>query len=496
ELFGGDSDDPDSMGMDVDGMLGMGGEPSGDLDKAVVAAAAVAAQAAKEQNKSNSSSSAAAAFAVSKETDTDGVPLKEELKPKKELIPTKPDIQPDEPPGDFTMNHYPARAPTEIASDYQRCDMYDVVPTIAFINAYQIHAVAATADMRWMFTGGEDGYVKKWDFNASVNGKQLLTQGQRHSLVDGVTKAGIMVSYWDHADSAHPSSVALGPETLSPVYSMAVHSQGMWMVSGMKSGNIGLWTIRHDEGRRVAVLGKHTKPVSVLRTTPDEYGLVSGAWDRACLYWDLNTGRVARVFNEHSSQISSIEFQPQAVGADTGALMMTTGIDGQCLLWDMRVAKPVTSSLKQFEPALKTPPWASSACWSRDGRRIYVGRRNNTVDEYDIAAGIGGSNGPVRTLRLPMNSGPVTAVAMMANGRNLVCASTDNVRIWDLDLPPVVAGRSTVPFQIIPGHHGGCVSGILVDEASRYLVTTSGNRGWDGVSNNVCLGYEVAPVLK
>jgi hypothetical protein len=42
--------------------------------------------------------------------------------------------------------------------------------------------------MRWVFTGSEDGYIRKYDFFASMNGKTLLTQGQRHGQVDSVTK--------------------------------------------------------------------------------------------------------------------------------------------------------------------------------------------------------------------------------------------------------------------------------------------------------------------
>ncbi|KAJ2484041.1 Transcription factor spt8 [Coemansia sp. RSA 2320] len=309
---------------------------------------------------------------------------------------------------------------------------------------------------------------------------------------------------------------------LSPVYSLAVHSEAMWLVSGMKSGHIGLWSVRHDEGRRIALLSKHKKPVSVLRITPDEYGLVSGSWDRAVLYWDLNTGRLTRSFAGHTSQISSIEFQPtwtaeqfsksrqqqpqsptlattngDGGGVDgdpqskafdgqstSGPVLLTTSIDGQCLLWDVRAPKTLLPC-PLYTPK-KTPPWAASACWSRDGKRIFVGRRNNSVDEYELGAG----PLPVRTLRLPMNSGPVNAIAAMANGRHLVCASADNLRVWDLD-HPTTERRSTVPFQVIPGHHGGTISSVFIDESSRYMITSSGNRGWDGTSNNTTLGYEL-----
>ncbi|KAJ1781336.1 Transcription factor spt8, partial [Coemansia sp. RSA 2399] len=297
-----------------------------------------------------------------------------------------------------------------------------------------------------------------------------------------------------------------------------------WLVSGMKSGHIGLWTVRHDEGRRIALLAKHKKPVSVLRISPDEFGLVSGSWDCAVLYWDLNCGKIARAFAGHLSQISSIEFRPTwsresfaALSANekvtanddadeessddgsekeiglgdpafdaktTSPVLLTTSIDGQCYLWDVRAPRTLPHG---FNPAAKTPRWATSACWSIDGSRVYVGRRNNCIDEYDFAM-LGAE--PVRTLRLPLNSGPVTALAAMPNGNSLVCASTDNVRMWSLGDSP----RDAVPFHIVAGHHGSTVSNILVDDQARYLLTTSGNRGWEGTSNNVFLGYEISPL--
>ncbi|KAJ2723891.1 Transcription factor spt8 [Coemansia sp. Benny D115] len=464
ELFGGDSDAADGgLGMDVDGILGMDTqtdmelEPMNDLglglstDTGTPAKADEEAQPPPDASAAETKKPALAAPAIA------------------DL-----DIAWDTPPGSITMLDKPARARQEVDPKLKDCAMYDIVPTMAFLNAYQMYAVSATADMRWMFTGGEDGYIKKWDVYGTLNRKLMLTQGQRHSMVDSVVKNGVLASYWDHSDVADEQ----GTEILSPVYSLAVHSQAMWLVSGMKSGNIGLWTVRHDEGRRVVLLKKHKKPVSVLRVSPDEHGMVSGSWDRAALYWDLDLGRVSRGFAGHVSQISAIEFQPQP----GGNLLTTASIDGQCLLWDVRRPQP----LERFVPAHRTPPWATSCCWSLDGSKLYIGRRNNTVDEYSL-----GDSRPVRTLRFPMNSGPVTALAMMPNGRSLVCASTDNVRIWDLEHSPET--RGSVPFQIVPGHHGGCISGILVSEDARCMVTSSGNRGWEGGSTNVCLGYEIAP---
>ncbi|KAJ2661642.1 Transcription factor spt8 [Coemansia sp. RSA 1199] len=472
ELFGGDSDE-----LDMDEMMGIGGLDDGsEMAGAAISAVDMVVSPSKEVK------------------DEEMVEAKPE-EPKLQAQVPKLEIELDDPAGALTVLEHAPRTRSSAAKS-KECRTYDILPTMAFLNQYQVHAAAAVANMRWVFTGGEDGYIKKWDFNATVNNKQPLTLGQRHSHVDSVAKGGVMASYWEHNDVNES-----GVDVLSPVYSMDVHSEAMWLVSGMKSGNIGLWTVRHDEGRRITLLSKHKKPVSVLRISPDEYGLVSGSWDRAVLYWDLNTGKLARAFAGHMSQISSVEFQPWAVdqfraqqgqeldteSSDKRAspVLLTTSIDGQCLLWDMRAPKALPQS---FLLPKKTPPWATSACWSCDGRRVYVGRRNNTVDEYELGMG----SQPTRTLKLPMNSGPVTALAMMGNSRSLVCASTDNVRMWDLETS--VERRSSVPFQIIPGHHGGTISTILIDETSRYMLTTSGNRGWDGSSNNVFLGYEVSPI--
>lgn len=85
-------------------------------------------------------------------------------------------------------------------------------------------------------------------------------------------------------------------------------------------------------------------------------------------------------------------------------------------------------------------------------------------------------------------------------------ASFDNLRLYDLSDQ---GNKSTVPFLIIPGHHGGVISSICklrpliplllsntyldkdVDATCQYMISTAGNRGWEGMSTEVLLGYEI-----
>ncbi|GAN08283.1 AFR153Wp [Mucor ambiguus] len=412
------------------------------------------------------------------------------------------------------------------------CASYDCVPLAAAIHPSPISSLATTRCYRWILTGSEDGYIRKWDFFASMNGKTALTQAHRHNYVDSVTWAGVLSGWWENEEipesvksattaadgseeltAAPTPTVALPRESkLSPVFSLDIHSEALWAVQGCENGSINLTSVRHEEGKCHHVLRKHSAPVSVLLITPSETGVMSGSWDKSVLEWDLNTGSVVRSYDGHSSQISSAEFQPiyTPFGEDEAALLwnrknehvlMTTSMDGQCLLWDRR--EPAQQARRLPVPN-RTPPWCLSACWSADGTKIYAGRRNGTVDEYDFA-----SQKWIQSFRMPANSGPVSCVKSMPNGKHIVCASNDNIRLWNTtvesnftirsDTEPGFAKPSTklssaIPFSILPGHHGGTISHISIDPSCKYMITTSGNRGWEGTSTNGCLFYDISAV--
>lgn len=75
---------------------------------------------------------------------------------------------------------------------------YDIVPTVAAPQSTSINALTATADMRWVFSGGSDGYIRKYNWVESVNSKLMLTVAQKHPFVDSVQKAGVLMTYWEN----------------------------------------------------------------------------------------------------------------------------------------------------------------------------------------------------------------------------------------------------------------------------------------------------------
>lgn len=198
--------------------------------------------------------------------------------------------------------------------------LYDIVPTMAAPQATSINALAITPDLRYWMTGGSDGYVRKYDGPGTINGKQLLTVAQRHPFVDSVTKAGILMSYWENfeppADKGR-TGVSDEDKVLSPVYSLAVHSEALWSLAGLESGGINLHSVRYDEGKVIHTLPAqsadhegHTNAVSVLQLTPSETSVLSGSWDKKILDWDLNTGNISAKFGGSGGQISALELRP------------------------------------------------------------------------------------------------------------------------------------------------------------------------------------------
>ncbi|ORY89339.1 WD40-repeat-containing domain protein [Leucosporidium creatinivorum] len=174
-------------------------------------------------------------------------------------------------------------------------------------------------------------------------------------------------------------------------------------------------------------------------------------------------------------------------------VFLSTSVDGQVMIWDRRVKNGAQGAVRRLESAGKNGGWAASATWSTNGQQIYVGRRSAIVEIYDIRHS-SPSSPTIQTLRLPSSTGAISAITALPSGRHILAASNDNVRLWDLDNAKEARGK-VPPFVIVPGHHGGMVSQMIIDPRTQFMITASGNRGYEGTSTENLVIHQVKTLV-
>jgi transcriptional activator SPT8 len=326
--------------------------------------------------------------------------------------------------------------------------------------------MAQTREMKWVLTGSNDGCIRKFDLQLSLSSTNKVSSNIPNGIPDGFKKSAECVGVI---------------EISNPVYSLACHSQALWGICGSTKGSCSLITLRHDEGTSLHSFVGHSDVVSCIQLDSTEKSFLSGSWDNSILLWDLNNGNVIQKFTDHKSQITCIQFNP--VISD---VFFSSSANGEVILRDLRVPHSSDQGIKHFTPSGKIPPWCLSACWTPDGHSIYVGRRNECVDGWDLR-----NFGALPAVKLPSGSGPVSFVTMLPGGENILIASNDSVRIWDLTFQRGTSER-LVPFTLVPGHNGGMISSVLLSGDGGLMATSLGNRGMNFLTeNHHCLFYSM-----
>lgn len=413
---------------------------------------------------------------------------------------------------------------------------YAINPTSAIpIQSTHINALAVSKGLKYLFLGGSDGYVRKYDLAATLNGQLSLTILQRHSLVDSVVNAGVLMNYWENEIPQHKYELVgknrneYSPK-VSTVHSLAVESESKFLLSGLQNGGISVQSARFLEGTvahyfKPATMNSpnsgHSAVVNQLQLNTAEDRFLSGGWDKQVFEWDIRKAARSIRFEGVGSEVSTVSYRPAYASVEIFAVddeqdemgslfgdddeeerwnyqqqnlisektlnlvyddnvFLSSGLNGSVFVWDRR--KPQSPSL-QLTRGAGIPPWCLSACWGANGDTIFVGRRNACVEEFDVR----NPSVPKNTLKLPTISGPVSCVKALPNGKHVLCASIDNIRLFDTS----TMKPNKTPFLIVPGHHGGTISNLYLDPTCRFLISTSGDRGWQGTSTDTTLIYEV-----
>jgi transcriptional activator SPT8 len=91
--------------------------------------------------------------------------------------------------------------------------------------------------MTHLLTGSEDGYIRDYNVFTALNGKTFLSAPQRHhaGVVEGLMKAGHLYCWWDNPGLKKSNGITSAADDdagNAPVYSLAMHSDALWALSG------------------------------------------------------------------------------------------------------------------------------------------------------------------------------------------------------------------------------------------------------------------------
>jgi serine/threonine protein kinase len=155
----------------------------------------------------------------------------------------------------------------------------------------------------------------------------------------------------------------------------------------------------------------HADSIGAVRFAPDGRHLASGSKDGVLLYWDAETGQIARRFPKHSQEIRGVAFTPASdqIASASGFTVRLYDVRGQ----EVKRYSGHTGSIKCL-------------AFTADGKRLITGSDDKTIRLWDVAGGR-------EVMRFSRHTAGITALAFIAQTNQIVSASRDQtVRLWDL----------------------------------------------------------------
>ena len=193
--------------------------------------------------------------------------------------------------------------------------------------------------------------------------------------------------------------------------SVALTPDGAFALSaGSYEPNVKFWDLK--TGKCVRAFSGHTKEVRSIAVTSDGNYLVSGAADTEIRLWKIATGRCLRIFRGHNSPVNTI-----ALSADSTILL--SGSEREIRIWELKTGKYLRRcrGLKDEVAALAITP---------DGKFAFSAQRDHTLSLFSINSGrilriLSGHSDKVNAVSVTPNG------RLAVSG-----SSDNTLRVWDL----------------------------------------------------------------
>jgi len=193
---------------------------------------------------------------------------------------------------------------------------------------------------------------------------------------------------------------------------------------------------------------KSKETIHALAFSPDNRILAAAGSDKRIFIWDINSGSLNRVLDEHTQSISSLAFSPN------NRYLASAGIDEHLVVWNTFTGD-IVFRLRGHQNSI------TKVVFSPDSQVLASASLDNTIQLWDIKTGKN-----IRTLNRHKHT--VTHLQFSADGKILVSSSWDKtVKLWD-----ALTGSE---LQTLHGHDNG-VDSVYFLFKDKYIASTSFNR--------------------
>jgi len=240
-----------------------------------------------------------------------------------------------------------------------------------------------------------------WTVAISPDGKRLASGGMDNKII-----------LWD-VKSGKPIRTMQGETEMAQA--LAFSSDGKMLAAGNRDYTVKLWDA--ETGKLIRRLGEHEDQVASVAFSADGRFLASGGMDAVIKIWDTATGELRRKIKGHGYTWSSLAFS-----AD-GKQLASCSFDAPLIIWDVATGELVR------KPEIPQPDRLTGVFFSPDWKIVALVDSSNTAHIISLwNTEMGTQMGVLKGL-----SGSLEFVAFTSDAKNMVAATYDDFRVWDLD---------------------------------------------------------------
>jgi WD40 repeat protein len=221
-----------------------------------------------------------------------------------------------------------------------------------------------------------------------------------------------------------------------PVEILEGHGEGVYclksdgkgsLISGAASAELFLWDMSGvpSEGQRQPKMkfSGHSSPIYSLAVSSDGKNIVSGNKSGTCLYHDVSRPEPISVMDHHKNVAQSVDFSPD------GSLICSASNDGTIQIWDVRSSRKARC-VSKIDDAAATGVVFCCQWRPMNENEILSSGDDYCVKRWDLRKM--GSTGPITNFF--GHTSNVRTLCMSPCGQLLVSAAEDGcIRLWVID---------------------------------------------------------------